>query len=742
MFQTALCFLLALSARAQTYETPRSWDAETRATLARQLLAEPEGGTEQAAFERLVLQLQAGDPKAALVTAQRLAGWPRESLHPIGTPVAPLFELLAHTRLAEAQGLAPDAALDRAFEDMLAGQPSLRLCRLGWALVGGDATTFERLLAERWERLRVNPRLSRAEVLSLLRLTQTREAVARLHPGAGQRLAAEEDRRFLVEEDVHIPLPSGGFLCALVARPRTGGKVPAALEFTIYARENLRSQVIRSAAEGYAGVLAFSRGKRHSPGPIEPFEHDGEDAAAVIAWIAQQPWSDGQVGMFGGSYNGFTQWAAAKHRPKALKSIMPSVAVAPGIDVPMEGGVFLPFFYEWPPYTTKGPFLDEVGYGNRDHWEKVKLAWYTSDKSYREMDTFDDAPNPIWRRWLDHPTYDAYWQAMTASGRDFARIDIPVLATSGYFDGCLVSTHHYFESHRAEHPDARHFLVVGPYNHFGGQFQSWAEVEGYTIDPSARLDLEALRYQWLNHTLRGGPRPTLLKDWVNVQVMGADSWRHAPSLEALAHERRTYLLASTPSGGPRLASGRPATSRATDLRVDLTARTPTSSWKADQALQAGLSTPNALAFTSDALAAPLELSGCFEGALDLTLNQRDADLSLQLYERLPDGRHFLLSYLTTRLSHLEDRTRRNLLHPGTPRAFRYHSGRPVARRLEAGSRLVLVVGILKAPGGQVNYGTGKDVSDESVRDAKGPLHLRIGASSTLVLPVRNMPASR
>jgi len=82
---------------------------------------------------------------------------------------------------------------------------------------------------------------------------------------------------------------------------------------------------------GYAGVEGFTRGKACSPDKPIPYEHDGADAAAVIDWISRQPWSDGRVGMYGGSYEGFTQWAAAKHRPKALKAMMPSVTAAPGI---------------------------------------------------------------------------------------------------------------------------------------------------------------------------------------------------------------------------------------------------------------------------------------------------------------------------------------------------------------------------------------------------------------------------
>lgn len=67
----------------------------------------------------------------------------------------------------------------------------------------------------------------------------------------------------------------------------------------------------------------LTRGKGCSPGKPFPDEHDGADAAALSDWISRQPWSDGRVGVYVGSYDGFTQWAAAKHMPKALTAPMP-----------------------------------------------------------------------------------------------------------------------------------------------------------------------------------------------------------------------------------------------------------------------------------------------------------------------------------------------------------------------------------------------------------------------------------
>ena len=76
-----------------------------------------------------------------------------------------------------------------------------------------------------------------------------------------------------------------------------------------------RSFARECAAHGYVGVIAYARGKGQSSAEIVPFEHDGEDVRAVIDWIAQQPWSDGKVGMYGSGYASFTAWAAAEAPP-------------------------------------------------------------------------------------------------------------------------------------------------------------------------------------------------------------------------------------------------------------------------------------------------------------------------------------------------------------------------------------------------------------------------------------------
>src|SRR4030095_4264086 len=139
--------------------------------------------------------------------------------------------------------------------------------------------------------------------------------------------------------------------------------------------------------------------------------------------------------MYGWSYEGFATWAATKRMPSALKAIAPLVAVAPGLDVPMEGNVFVNFVYPWPFFALNTKDLDSTTYNDFRRWNRLNREWYVSGRAYRDMEKIDGTPNPIFDRWISHPTYDAYWQSMIPYASDFSRIKIPVLQTAGYFFG-------------------------------------------------------------------------------------------------------------------------------------------------------------------------------------------------------------------------------------------------------------------------------------------------------------------
>ncbi len=730
----ALATLIARPGAAQTFEAPRSPEPPAMAALAQQVLEKVnEQDPEKALDQRFRLQVAAQDYSAALVSMQTLRAL-RKNQEPLRATATRQHELYARTQLSEQSGTGHNEALAGAFNAMVQGMDDPTAYQFALSLKG-SVENAAKALQFAFAPLAEKRNLTLTEALDLLRAYETQLVTARLQPKAAALMAEEEGRRYLIDEEVRIHTRDGATVCAVVVRPHSAAKLPTAFEFTIYANESNRGEALHSASQGFVGVVANTRGKRGSPGAIEPYEHDGADAAEVIDWISRQAWSDGQVGMYGGSYDGFTQWAAAKHNPGSLKSIMPSVPVAPGIDSPMEGGIFQSYQYKWIPYVTNNPLLDEAGYNDWGRWNGLDWSWFESGRPYRELPDLDGKPNPLWLRWLSHPAYDAYWQAMTPQRGEFSRIGIPVLTTTGYYDGCSLSALHYFTEHTAQRKGAEHYFLIGPYDHIGGQRGSQDQLRGYRIDEAARIDIEALRYQWLDYTLRGGPKPARLKGMVNYEVMGANLWKAAPSIEAMANGSLKRYLTPTRSGEAFQLTALPVKGATFRQEVDLTDHKVLQFGAPALIQDKSLDATHGFAFATEPLESPLELSGCFAGELRFTTNKKDLDLAMGLYELTADGDYLLLSTYLGRASWRKKDPARRLLIPGKPTVLPFRSGRLTSRRLGKGSRLVFVLSIPRQPRMQMNHGSGQDVSGESRTDAAVPLEITWSGESFVSLPV-------
>ena len=88
------------------------------------------------------------------------------------------------------------------------------------------------------------------------------------------------------------------------------------------------------------------------------------------------------------------------------------------------------------------------------------------------------AKSEIFQRWLKHPSYDAYWQSMTPDPKEYSKINIPILTTTGYFDDDQLGAMYYYKNHIKYNPNMDHYLVIGPYDHYGPQGYITSEVMG------------------------------------------------------------------------------------------------------------------------------------------------------------------------------------------------------------------------------------------------------------------------
>ena len=558
-------------------------------------------------------------------------------------------------------------------------------------------------------------------------------------PIAIEEIERDENKRYLIEEKLVISPRDRAELTVITARKRNSEPLPAILDFTIYAEDSNKKQAILAASKGYVGVVANSRGKRQSTNVIGPLKYEYKDVYAVIDWISKQDWNNAKVGMYGGSYDGFSQWASMKEKVHpALKTVIPMVSIAPGIDYPMENNIFFNFPYKWIPYVTNNKLLDKTAVFDQQRWNDLEQNWFESGLPFRKMDSIEGTPRPLFQEWISHPSYDDYWQVMIPYKYEFAHINIPVLSITGYYDDSQRGALYYYLEHLKYNPDAEHYLLIGPYDHWGAQMISNANLRGYQIDEVAHLNIrEELAYEWFDHILKGRQKPAILKDKVNFQVMGANTWMHKPSLSAMSNETCDFYLGQMTSEGHYDLLKEEPQEGTIQLEVDLADRTDTNNngyypWPI---IKDSIDFKDGLVLISEPVGKEMIINGSFTGELMIESNKKDFDYSVNLYEQTPEGKYFHLSFYIGRASYAKNREHRELLTPGEMVVVSFDNTRITGKKISKNSKLVIVINGNKNSNGQINYGTGKDVSVESIKDAESPLRLKIHAQSKITLPL-------
>jgi predicted acyl esterase len=718
------------------------------------------------------LQLAAGSYEAAYsarLELQRLRG---------GTPRRPpadpalVYDLYAHAKSLQAQyRLGFPQAFDLAFWETLPVFDNLDGYRVESWLKAPPAR-YAAALQAGFDRLRGHARISQSEALGLIWQYVAFDAYRSFGAIAPGLISLDEDRRYVIQDDVVIDTPRHGKVLALLVRPRSSsGLLTTLLQYRI--APGGHDEAIEAAAYGFASMVAFTPRTRvgRRAWRVIPFEGEGERARAVIGWIAKQPWSDAQIGMYGDGYAGFVAWAVAKRLPPQLKAIATSDAMAPGVNFPMDGGIGLNAAYCWlqrietereesaansdvgtdsaaPPAgedaiaPATASAQDAGGAsapapGSAAWCRALDAKWYASGKPFRDLPRLAGRPSMIFRKWLQHPAYDEYWRRLVPSSQELARVDIPVLSMTGYYSAGEGGALFYFLQHYAHDPHADQILLAGPYDRAemrDGNAQD--VVQGYRTDPAAVIDLRETQLRWFAYLFLNGTKPALLTDRVNLEVMGANAWEHAGALDALVKDRvRLYLAAEPHAGSGLLTPREPAGRAAVQLTVNL-AKRPDGAEPAPMSLMTGsVPVENGFAFVSGPLPGGLEIAGPFGGRLRVRTNRRDLDLTLALYELLPDGNYFHLFAPAEefRASYLRDPGSRRLLAPGAPEWLAFTSRRITAVRVESGARLVMVLRVGKRADHEINYGSGRAVSGESIAAGRTPVRLGLLRGSYLDL---------
>jgi len=148
-------------------------------------------------------------------------------------------------------------------------------------------------------------------------------------PAATLVAHAADSYAIATEFGVEAKMRDGTILRADVYRPKVADeKFPVLLERTPYDKRNSAAFAVRAAAKGYVVIIQDVRGRYSSEGEWYPFKNESNDGFDTVEWAAALPYSNGRVGMIGGSYVGATQMLTAIAHPPHLAGICPVVTAS------------------------------------------------------------------------------------------------------------------------------------------------------------------------------------------------------------------------------------------------------------------------------------------------------------------------------------------------------------------------------------------------------------------------------
>jgi len=553
---------------------------------------------------------------------------------------------------------------------------------------------------------------------------------------------------------VEIPVRDGTVLGATLYRPddyslADDGPLTTIVTITPYISDRYHPDAQYFARHGFAFLVVDTRGRGNSGGAFAPLDlEDGLDGHDVVEWIAAQPWSNGKVGMRGGSYGGYNQWSTARHFPDHLATIVPIASPYHGIDFPMNYNVQYPYVIRWLTLTAGVTPQGRI-FGDEEFWNRKFLEYHRSGIAFAQLDELVGHPNPVFREWISRPVLDDHWAARVPSPDQLSRLDLPILTITGYYDGDQPGAMQYYRDHMrhgSEAAKARHYLVLGPWNHSGTRMpeQSFGGLE---FGDAMMFDAFALDRDWYRWTLGDGARPEFLLDRVTYFVAGANRWKSAPSLEAVADGEQVLLLGAD---RPRhevfrsgVLAGRPDTRAGySEYVYDPLDTTKAERGTADDyitdASEVVRTDGDGLIFHSAPFAEATEISGYVRLEAWIGMDVPDTDINATLYEILADGRSIALAGQTLRARHRDGLRQSRMMQPGAVEKLVFDRFYWFSRRIAEGSRLRLFIRPANGVNQQRHYNAAGPVHLQTRADARTAtvrLHHDADHPSRLILPV-------
>jgi uncharacterized protein len=578
---------------------------------------------------------------------------------------------------------------------------------------------------------------------------------------AAQTIAAPP-AQIMVEYGVAMKTRDGITLRADIYRPAAEGKYPTLLQRTPYNKDGAATFANKAAARGYLVVVQDVRGRYSSEGEWYVFKHESEDGYDAVEWAAALPYSDGRVGMFGGSYVGATQMLAAIAHPPHLKGICPVVTASNYHENwTYQGGAFEQWFNEsW----TSGLAQDTLGRLIRENTNARVGATVLPLNHYplfnapapQSAATLTGSVAPYFLDWLAHPTYDDYWKQWSIE-ENFQNIQVPALTIAAWYDifqGGSLRNYLGMKEHAGTEAarNGQRLLVT-----IGGHAGNGRHIGAVDFGEAAKeYDENEITLRWYNYLFKG--EETEFADAekpVRIFVMGKNEWRDEDAWPLKRAEETRYRLYSAITGigtagnGKLLEPGvltRTSGSPSNEFTYDPANPVPTVGGPLccdGQHLAAGPfdqkeveARPDVLVYSTEPLAEDLEVTGPVTLDLFAKTSAADTDFTAKLVDVGPDGTAINLTEGILRARYRE--STKGAPKPITPgQVYEYKIDMwSTSNVFLKGHRIRLEVSSSNFPRFDRNLNTGKDAATdgEMVKATNTVLH-DDRYPSVLILPV-------
>lgn len=532
----------------------------------------------------------------------------------------------------------------------------------------------------------------------------------------------------LEELDRSAPMRDGAELMLDIFRPKAPGRFPAILMQTPYNKSGGAARARYFAARGYTVVNVDSRGRFHSGGDWDPFspihKSDGYD---LVEWTAQQSWCTGNVGTYGLSYMGWTQWWTATQSPPSLRAMVPEVAPPDHLlNCPYQNGVLVCWMVDWAGMNS-GRMPHSAGPGPYGGFAVNREAAYRHTP-YIDFDKSRGyLPTEWWRKWITQNTSaDEYWRGIAyQTPENYARVTVPSLAISGWFDANFPGTPQNFlgmKQHGGSAAARQPRMVIGPWEHI---INTQRAAAGVDFGPQAIIDWDGYVCRWFDFHLKRIDNGVLNDPPIHLFVMGRNQWRTATDWPLPETQFTKYYLhsgghANSSAGDGTLSPLPPGDEQPDQYTYDPDDPTPSAGFTnghidGPRDISASAARQDVLVYTTAELTEDIELIGPITAKLFAATSAQDTDWMVRLADVQPDGRSLFLGEGLMRARHRDPQhggafnpERLSTIIPDQAYEYTVEFWRPTGNLFRRGHRIRIEISSSYYPYYLRNLNTGDD----------------------------------